>query len=61
MRFCQNFMMELSRYIGSDTDVPAGDIGGFIKVADAMVDQGIAQTTSKRIYAALYCALFCLI
>jgi glutamate dehydrogenase/leucine dehydrogenase len=42
MRFCQNFMMELSRYIGSDTDVPAGDIGGFIKVADAMVDQGIA-------------------
>jgi len=42
MRFCQNFMMVLSRYIGSDTDVPAGDIGGFIKVADATVDQGIA-------------------
>jgi glutamate dehydrogenase (NADP+) len=27
MRFCQSFMQELSRYIGADTDVPAGDIG----------------------------------
>lgn len=27
MRFCQSFMMELSRHIGADTDVPAGDIG----------------------------------
>jgi len=27
MWFCQNFMMELSRHIGPDTDVPAGDIG----------------------------------
>ncbi|QOR47991.1 NADP-specific glutamate dehydrogenase [Trueperella pecoris] len=27
MRFCQAFMMELSRHIGSDIDVPAGDIG----------------------------------
>ncbi|MFA5363452.1 MAG: NADP-specific glutamate dehydrogenase [Candidatus Omnitrophota bacterium] len=27
MRFCQSFMIELSRYIGPDTDVPAGDIG----------------------------------
>ena len=27
MRFCQAFMMELSRHIGPDTDVPAGDIG----------------------------------
>jgi glutamate dehydrogenase (NADP+) len=27
MKFCQSFMTELSRYIGSDTDVPAGDIG----------------------------------
>ena len=27
MRFCQSFMMELSRYIGADQDVPAGDIG----------------------------------
>lgn len=26
-RFCQAFMMELSRHIGSLTDVPAGDIG----------------------------------
>ena len=27
MRFCQSFMFSLYRYIGSDTDVPAGDIG----------------------------------
>ena len=27
MSFCQSFMTELSRYIGPDTDVPAGDIG----------------------------------
>ncbi|MFF2287387.1 NADP-specific glutamate dehydrogenase [Peribacillus butanolivorans] len=27
MRFCQSFMSELARYIGPDTDVPAGDIG----------------------------------
>jgi glutamate dehydrogenase (NADP+) len=27
MRFCQNFMTELSRHIGPDLDVPAGDIG----------------------------------
>lgn len=27
MRFCQSFMTELSRYIGPDKDVPAGDIG----------------------------------
>lgn len=26
-RFCQSFMRELSRHIGADTDVPAGDIG----------------------------------
>ena len=27
MRFCQSFMTELYRHIGSNTDVPAGDIG----------------------------------
>jgi len=27
MRFCQAFMSELYKYIGADTDVPAGDIG----------------------------------
>ena len=27
MRFCQSFMTELAKYIGADTDVPAGDIG----------------------------------
>jgi glutamate dehydrogenase (NADP+) len=33
MRFCQSFMCELFRYIGPDTDVPAGDIGvGFREI-----------------------------
>lgn len=27
MRFCQSFMTELYKYIGPNTDVPAGDIG----------------------------------
>ena len=27
MRFCQSLMTELARYIGPDTDIPAGDIG----------------------------------
>ena len=27
MAFCQSFMTELSKYIGADVDVPAGDIG----------------------------------
>lgn len=27
MSFCQSFMSELCKYIGADTDVPAGDIG----------------------------------
>ena len=27
MRFCQAFMTELSKHIGPDTDIPAGDIG----------------------------------
>jgi glutamate dehydrogenase (NADP+) len=27
MRFCQSFMTELTKHIGKDTDVPAGDIG----------------------------------
>ncbi len=27
MRFCQAFMTEMSKYIGADTDIPAGDIG----------------------------------
>jgi len=33
MRFSQNFMQELYRHIGADTDVPAGDIGvGFREI-----------------------------
>lgn len=27
MRFCQSFMTELAKYIGPDTDIPAGDVG----------------------------------
>ena len=27
MAFCQSFMTELCKYIGADTDIPAGDIG----------------------------------
>ena len=27
MRFCQSFMTELSKFIGANTDIPAGDIG----------------------------------
>ncbi|TQD40527.1 NADP-specific glutamate dehydrogenase [Haloflavibacter putidus] len=27
MRFCQNFMTELAKHIGAQTDIPAGDIG----------------------------------
>lgn len=27
MKFCQSFMLELSRHIGPNTDIPAGDIG----------------------------------
>lgn len=27
MRFCQSFMSELHKYIGPDTDIPAGDMG----------------------------------
>ncbi len=27
MKFCQSFMLELSKHIGSNTDIPAGDIG----------------------------------
>ncbi len=27
MRFCQSFMTEVTRHIGADTDVPAGDLG----------------------------------
>ena len=35
LSFCQSFMTELSKYIGQDTDVPAGDIGvgGIINVS----------------------------
>ena len=36
MAFCQSFMTELCKYIGADTDVPAGDIGTGAFVHGAM-------------------------
>lgn len=51
MRFCQAFMSELYKYIGSDMDIPAGDIGvgareigymyGYYKKIKSMSDQGV--------------------
>ncbi|WP_288221890.1 NADP-specific glutamate dehydrogenase [uncultured Clostridium sp.] len=51
MRFCQSFMAELSKHIGLDTDVPAGDIGvgsreigymyGYYKKIRNSNDQGV--------------------
>lgn len=39
MRFCQSFMMELSKYIGPDLDIPAGDIGVGAKEVGYMFGQ----------------------
>ncbi len=39
MRFCQAFMTELYRYIGPDTDVPAGDMGVSSKEISYMFGQ----------------------
>ena len=39
MRFCQSFMTELSKHIGADTDVPAGDIGTGAREIGYMVGQ----------------------
>ncbi|WP_024615188.1 NADP-specific glutamate dehydrogenase [Clostridium sp. Ade.TY] len=51
MRFCQSFMAELCRHIGSDIDVPAGDIGvgareigymyGYYKKIRNLSEQGV--------------------
>ena len=51
MRFCQSFMSELCRHIGSDIDVPAGDIGvgareigymyGYYKKIRNLSEQGV--------------------
>lgn len=51
MRFCQSFMSELYKYIGSDVDVPAGDIGvggreigylyGYYKKIKGSCEQGV--------------------
>ena len=39
MRFCQAFMTELSRHIGADKDVPAGDIGVWAREIGYMFGQ----------------------
>lgn len=51
MRFCQSFMAELYKYIGSDVDIPAGDIGvgareigylyGYYKKIKGSCEQGV--------------------
>lgn len=46
MRFCQAFMHELHRHIGSDTDVPAGDIGVGAREVGYMV--GMMKKLSNR-------------
>ena len=39
MKFCQSFMTELSRHIGPNTDVPAGDIGVVVREIGYMFGQ----------------------
>ena len=39
MKFCQSFMTELSRHIGPNTDVPAGDIGVGVREIGYMFGQ----------------------
>lgn len=39
MRFCQSFMSEFYRYIGPDTDIPAGDLGFGAREIGYMVGQ----------------------
>ena len=43
MAFCQSFMTELCKYIGADTDVPAGDIGtgAMIRIFNRFRAEGI--------------------
>jgi len=45
MRFCQSFMTELSRYIGANIDVPAGDIGVGAREVGYMFGQYKRMTT----------------
>ena len=39
LRFCQSYMIELSRYIGSHKDIPAGDIGAGAREISYMFGQ----------------------
>ena len=48
MKFCQSFMTELSRHIGPNTDVPAGDIGVGGREIGYMFGQ--YKRLKKRIY-----------
>jgi len=49
MRFCQAFMTELSRHIGADVDVPAGDIGvGVVRSGTCSASTSAAQRVHRH-------------
>ena len=50
MRFCQSFMTELFKYIGPDTDVPAGDIGVGSREIGYLLASTSACATSSLAY-----------
>ena len=48
MSFCQSFMTELSRHIGHNTDVPAGDIGvGGREIGFFLVSINVSEMNSR--------------
>ncbi len=49
MKFCQSFMTELSKHIGADTDVPAGDIGVGGREVSAQKQLVTEQYTSHKV------------
>jgi glutamate dehydrogenase (NADP+) len=52
MRFCQSFMTELSKHIGADTDVPAGDIG--VGGREIGLPLRTVQAHAQRVYRRTY-------
>ena len=60
MAFCQSFMTELCKYIGADTDVPAGDIGtgareiGYMYGHSATVDPLLVQKLQDTDFCILH-------
>ena len=55
MAFCQSFMTELCKYIGADTDVPAGDIGVVLTGKGLTFGGSLARTEATG-YGLLYFA-----